>query len=479
MARNLDRENIRQKRDKISRGIVKRVIDEATAALTVDAMEDERFRGQESVHDMKLRSILCVPMRFRDVALGAIYLDNRFQTAVFTERDLRTMEALADLSAIALDNARSLARLEHQRTQLEAARREVAALNERLEAELSRRNDELEASREALEAERRAVGRRESYAGIVGESAPMLRLFGLIDRLRRTDLPVLIEGESGTGKELVARAIHFGGRRNDRPFIAINCGAIPPGLIESELFGHVRGAFTNAHQDKRGLFEAADTGTLFLDEIGELPLELQVRLLRVLQSREFQKVGSTRLTKVDVRVVAATNRRLEDEIAAHRFREDLFYRLSVVRLGLPPLRERREDIPLLVRHFIDRHRTPEGPTSIDRKALARLEQADWPGNIRQLETVVRSALVFCDKPVLGVDDLPTIAAPMSGGVPRGGAVVPNAPAPKTIEPLAEVERRLILQALETLQGNKTAVARALGIDRRTLYNKLAAWGLGD
>ncbi len=476
LARNLDQENIRQRRDKISRTVVRRVIETAEPALTIDAMEDERYREKESVHAMRLRSILCVPMRIRGVALGAIYVDNRFQSAVFTERDRMTLEALADLSAIALDTARSLERLEDQRRQLEAAREAVATLNTRLEQELTRREEELEASREALRHEREARAPEDGFAGIIGTAPPMQRLFRLIERLRRADLPVLIEGESGTGKELVARAIHFGGARDDRPFIALNCGAIPAGLIESELFGHVRGAFTNAHQDKRGLFEAADGGTLFLDEIGELPLELQVKLLRVLQSGEIQKVGSTRQVRVSVRILAATNRRLEDEIAAHRFREDLFYRLSVVRLELPPLRARRDDIPLLVRHFIGRHRAPNGPNSIDRAALARLVEFDWPGNVRQLETVIRSALVFSDGPILRLLDLPTLPA---AGLPAADAHRSGAATPMTgpVVPLAELERTAILRALEVFQGNKSKAAKALGIDRRTLYNKLAAWGI--
>jgi len=469
IARNLDQENIRQRRDKISRSIVKRVIDTAEPVLTVDAMEDERYRAQESVHDMRLRSILCVPMRSRGISLGAIYVDNRFQTAVFTDLDLRTLEALADLSAIALDTARAMSHLAAQRDQLEASRREVASLNERLAAELARREEELDASREALKAERQTFAAPESYAGIIGTSAPMVRLYGLIDKLRAADLPVLIEGESGTGKELVARAIHFGGPRHDRPFVAVNCGAIPQGLIESELFGHVKGAFTSAHQDKRGLFEVADTGTLFLDEIGELPLEMQVKLLRVLQSGEIQKVGATRQTRVTVRIVAATNRRLEEEITAQRFREDLFYRLSVVRLPLPPLRARRDDIALLVRHFIDKHRTAQGPKSIDRRALSALEQAPWPGNIRQLETVIRSALVFTEGPIITTDDLaPMESAPTTSHTPQSQ---------DTITPMADVERHTILTALELCGGNKSSAARALGIDRRTLYNKLSAWGL--
>jgi serine/threonine-protein kinase PknK len=474
LARNLDQENIRQRRDKISRTVVRRVIETAEPALTIDAMEDERYREKESVHAMRLRSILCVPMRIRGVALGAIYVDNRFQSAVFTERDRKTLEALADLSAIALDTARSLQRLEDQRRQLEAAREAVATLNARLERELARREEELEASREALRHEREARAPDDGFAGIIGAAPPMQRLFRLIERLRRADLPVLIEGESGTGKELVARALHFGGPREDRPFVALNCGAIPAGLIESELFGHVRGAFTNAHQDKRGLFEAADGGTLFLDEIGELPLELQVKLLRVLQSGEIQKVGATRQIRVSVRVVAATNRRLEDEIAAHRFREDLFYRLSVVRLELPPLRDRREDIPLLVRHFIDRHRAPEGPTSIDRAALARLVDFDWPGNVRQLETVVRSALVFSEGQILRTADLPNLPSPAPAQSNTATVALTDGP----IVPLSELERSAILRALEVFQGNKSKAAKALGIDRRTLYNKLAAWGLG-
>ncbi|MBI3179703.1 MAG: sigma 54-interacting transcriptional regulator, partial [Deltaproteobacteria bacterium] len=279
IARNLDQENIRHRHMKISRGIARRVMESGEPVLTVDAMEDDRYKEQLSVHDLRLRSILCLPMAFRGRVLGAIYLDNRFRSSAFQDDDVRFMEAFADLAAIALDNARLVESLEAQRKDLDAARREVEALNARLAEELAARTKELAESHATIIEERRHHSGTHIYENIVGGSAPMRKLFAMLDRLKSADVPVLIEGESGTGKELVARAIHFAGTRGERPFVAINCGAIPATLLESELFGHVRGAFTNATSDKKGLFEVAHTGTLLLDEIGELPLEMQVKLL--------------------------------------------------------------------------------------------------------------------------------------------------------------------------------------------------------
>ncbi|MCA9516691.1 MAG: sigma 54-interacting transcriptional regulator, partial [Myxococcales bacterium] len=298
VARNLDQENIKKKQLKISHGIARRVIEEGAAVITVDAMEDERYKDQLSVHDLRLRSILCLPMRFRGSVLGAIYLDNRFRASAFSDSDLPVMEAFSDLAAIALDNARLLEAREKSQAALEKARSEVESLNKRLAGELEARTQELEDTHRVVIRQRRELVAKHNYENIIGESAPIRRVYAMMDRLLENDVPVLIEGESGTGKELVARAIHFNGARQDRPFVAVNCGAIPQTLLESELFGHVRGAFTNATTDKKGLFEAAHTGTLLLDEIGELPLDMQVKLLRVLQNGEVKKVGANRELKV-------------------------------------------------------------------------------------------------------------------------------------------------------------------------------------
>ncbi|MFO0746966.1 MAG: sigma 54-interacting transcriptional regulator, partial [Myxococcota bacterium] len=482
VARNIDQENIRNRHLKISRGIARRVIEAGEAIITVDAMEDERYREQLSVHDLRLRSILCLPMAFRGRVLGAIYLDNRFRPSAFAEDDIRFMEAFADLAAIALDNARLVESLEAGRKDLEASRREVEGLAKRLEEELAARTQELEESREAIAIERRTLAVQNRYDNIIGSSAPLRKVFAMIDRLAATDIPVLIEGESGTGKELVARAIHFSGPRKDRAFVAVNCGAIPAMLLESELFGHVRGAFTSATSDKKGLFEVAHLGTLLLDEIGELPLEMQVKLLRVLQSGELQKVGATKQIKVDVRMLAATNRNLQEEVAAGRFREDLYYRLSVVPIHIPPLRQRVEDIPLLVQHFLESNRKAGlgHVTSVAKDAMVLLQRYGWPGNVRQLEMVLKNASVFADGNVLGARDFDAFPE-IVGGPSAGAASAANAQAPTFAslagKTLADLERAAIVASLRENKGNKKRTAEQLGIDRRTLYNKLAAYGI--
>jgi len=478
IARNLDQENIRNKHLKISRGIARRVIAAGEPIVTVDAMEDERYKEQLSVVDLRLRSIMCLPMAFRGHVLGAIYLDNRFRASAFAGEDLRFMEAFADMAAVALDNARLVESLEAQKRATEAARKEVESLNQRLEADLERRTRELEDTKVQMIAERRQLATEHRFDNMIGSAPVMRRTFQMIDRLRNADVAVLIEGESGTGKELVARAIHFSGQRRDRPFVAVNCGAIPATLLESELFGHVRGAFTNAHSDKKGLFEVAHTGTLFLDEIGEMPLEMQVKLLRVLQSGDIQKVGATRQVTVDVRIVAATNRKLDEEVQAGRFREDLFYRLSVVPLVVPPLRERKEDIPLLVQHFIEANRKSGlgQVQSISKEALALLSRYGWPGNVRQLETVLKNASVFADTPVLGPRDFESFPDIIGGGA-TAGAVNDKGMLQLQGRTLADLERLAIVQALKDNKGNKKKTAELLGIDRRTLYNKLAAYGI--
>lgn len=472
VARNLDQENIRNTHLKISQGIARRVVETGAPVVTIDAMEDERYRDQLSVHDLRLRSILCLPMIGRGRVLGAIYLDNRFRSSAFTDADLRYMEAFADLAAIALDNARLIAAKEKSQAALEKARGEVEALNARLAEQLEARTRELEDTHRVVIRQQRQLVARNQYSTIIGEAPSIRRVFAMMDRLLDNDVPVLIEGESGTGKELVARAIHFNGARQSRPFVAINCGAIPATLLESELFGHVRGAFTNATSDKKGLFEAAHMGTLLLDEIGELPLEMQVKLLRVLQSGEVKKVGSTRELHVDVRILAATNRRLEEEVRAGRFREDLYYRLSVVPITLPPLRQRREDIPLLVQHFIEKNRDAGlgQVTGIAKSALALLERYPWPGNIRQLEMVLKNASVFAEGTILEPVDFESFPD-----------IVGNAPtmsgksASLEGRSLADIEREAIIVALRENRGNKKRSAEQLGIDRRTLYNKLAAY----
>ncbi|MFO0775332.1 MAG: sigma-54 dependent transcriptional regulator [Nitrospiraceae bacterium] len=319
---------------------------------------------------------------------------------------------------------------------------------------------------------RRAVGQAFSFHQLVGKSKAMREVFDLIQRVAESPTNILISGESGTGKELVAKAIHFNSDRKQGPFVAINCAAIPETLLESELFGHLRGAFTDAKTDRRGLFEEADKGTLFLDEIGELPVTLQAKLLRAIQEKEIRRVGSPRPTSVDVRIIAATNVDLTEEAKAKRFREDLFYRLNVIEIRLPPLRDRREDIPLLVETFLEKcARALNRPArTVAEAAMARLVDYPWPGNVRELENVIERAVTLSRTPVIAVEDLPATVREARGerevidlGVDRDW-------------PLQEVERRYILRILDKTGGNKVQAAQLLGIDRKTLYRKLAEIG---
>ena len=319
---------------------------------------------------------------------------------------------------------------------------------------------------------------RYRFDSVVGQSAALRDVLDLVDKVAESDSTVLITGESGTGKELIARAIHYNSRRAERVLVSLNCGAIPEELLESELFGHVKGAFTGAVAHREGRFAAADGGTIFLDEIGDMSPNLQVKLLRVLQERSFEPVGSSKSMRVDVRVIAATNQNLESAIRSGTFREDLFYRLNVIPIEVPPLRQRKEDLPLLVQHFLDRlnaekARKVEGITEA---ALERLAAHDWPGNVRELENLVERMVVMRGEGMLDVSDLP---APFR----RDGS--PADPAAPTIGAggidfnavIDRIETKLILEALEKTGGNKNQAARLIGLNRTTLIEKIKKKGL--
>ena len=318
---------------------------------------------------------------------------------------------------------------------------------------------------------RARLGEELTVNELIGTSAPMERVKEIIGKVAVTDSPVLIEGESGTGKELVAAAIHRLSSRAKRPFIPVNCSAIPQDLLESEFFGHVRGAFSGAVADALGLFRGADEGTIFLDEIAELSPALQVKLLRVLQEMQVRPVGSTKAHPVDVRVIAATNRDLERAMTEGSFRQDLFYRLNVVRITLPPLRERRDDIQALVSHFLRRfnrrfHRDVRG---IAPDALAALTAYTFPGNVRELENLIERAYAMGAREQIQLADLPTLS--------KAAAAAPPVTSPDTVPALGDVERELILKALAVFKDDKEAAAKALGISRRTIYRRLKEYGV--
>lgn len=484
VARNLDRENLSKPAGRLSHSIACRVVQDDERIVTTDATQDARFAEQASVHSASLRSILCVPMRAQGKPIGCLYVDNRFASGAFSTEHVALLEALADQAAIALTTAALVQRLQASVAAQAEQQQAIADLNAQLQARLDAAEDALDSARADLSAQRLEVQRRSDFAAIKGESPKLHQLFAVMERVREHDFAVLVRGESGTGKELVARAMHYTGKRKRGPFVAINCGALPSNLLESELFGHARGAFTGATHDRRGLFEAAHGGTLLLDEVGEMPPDMQVKLLRVLQSGELLRVGEQTPRKVDVRVIAATHRDLQAMVHKGLFREDLLYRLRVIELMIPPLRERTEDLPLLVEHFLRENRRA-GLGKVERltpRALQLLAQYPFPGNVRQLETILKSACVFAEQEVLDAGDLAAVL-PRDLDARKPDALAAGATAQSALlttqGTLFAVEGAVIRERLAQFGGNKRKTAESLGIDRGTLYNRLRAHNLTD
>lgn len=476
VARNFRLEEVSRPEYEVSRSIAGDVARDGRSLITANAEEDDRFQSVRSVARLKLRSIMCVPLSpgSPDPAgqgAGALYFDNRFEEGLFTDEDLFLLEAFAAQASLALKNAGLF-------SELERSRDEIVELNRALEGKVETQQVELDKVRRVLETQQNTLTFRYNYSHIVGRSQAMARILKILDRITATDLPVLVEGDSGTGKELIARAIHFNGPRSSRPFISENCAAIPAGLFESELFGYVRGAFTGADQDREGLIELAHEGTLFLDEVGDLDLDMQKKLLRVLQEGEVRRVGDKKVRKVDVRIVSATNQNLERMIRERKFRQDFYYRLCGVSLRMPPLRERAEDIPLLVDHFLKAFaRNEEGPgrdipaRDIDAGALKALTAYAWPGNVRELENELHKAWHLTEGTITVEDLSPAV---QKGG---GGILVEEDRQRPLREVVDRVERQLLREALDRFKGNKSRVARALGLSRVGLRKKMARLGL--
>ena len=324
---------------------------------------------------------------------------------------------------------------------------------------------------------RERVGAEMELNGIVGSSSKIQDVLRMVARLKDTRTPVLITGESGTGKELVARAIHYRGSFAQRPFVAVDCGSLVPTLIESELFGYEKGAFTGALKSKEGLFQAASGGAIFLDEIGELPMEMQAKLLRVLQEKEVRPVGSNQKVKVDVRVIAATNRDLEVAYKEGSFRKDLYFRLNVVTLHMPTLRERKSDVPTLVHHFLDKF-APGRMITVSPAAMKCMLQYEWPGNVRELENVVERAVALGSQDTLEVHDLPPTLNAGQGSQPAAEQVASQPKPPASSSDLEELERATIQRVFEQVNGDKALAGKMLGISRATLYRKLKRYGIG-
>ncbi len=410
---------------KVSRTVARQVLEQGISLLGTDVPSHEDLGQVESLAESQVRSLLCVPLTVFQRVIGCIYLDSRSVASRLTEEHLELLTAIAGISSMALENARRLQWLEQE--------------NERLTIEISQERS------------------------LVGESPKMKDVYQFLKRVAPTDSTVLIEGESGTGKELAARALHRNSPRANRPFLAINCAAIPETLLEADLFGHERGAFTGAAGLKKGRLEFADSGVVFLDEIGELAPALQVKLLRVLQEREFERVGGNHPIKVDVRVIAATNCNLEEAVRNGAFRKDLYYRLAVLKIKMPALRERREDIPMLARHFVQKHakRCKAKPRPISREALSCLVNYDWPGNVRELENAIERALVLGNSDMILPEDLPE-------------SLLERTPPPEMTEAkyhvaLKELKKQLILDAVEQTQGSYADAARLLGVHPNYLH----------
>ena len=319
---------------------------------------------------------------------------------------------------------------------------------------------------------RKEVSEKYSFSNIVGKSRQMLEIFEIIDRVAPTDKTVLIQGESGTGKELIAKAIHSGSLRSNRPMVTVPCGVLTDSLLTSELFGHSKGAFTGAVKDQLGRIELAQGGTLFLDEIGEIPVNLQKRLLRILQEKEFQRVGSGRTIKADVRVIAVTNKDLYEEVRNKRFRQDLYYRLSVVPMNIPPLRERKEDIPLLIKHFLDKYHEGKGSVRILPEVVEKMKQYPWPGNVRELENVVQQMILFCQNETITNKDLPPqIFSADFPEDPVAGEKV------SLVDIVTDIEKRCILRKLHQTNWHLQNTAKELGITRKMLGIRMGKYGI--
>ncbi|MBI3267595.1 MAG: sigma 54-interacting transcriptional regulator [Planctomycetes bacterium] len=514
-ARNFEESDIAKPEFEVSRTIAEQVLQSGRAVIAASAATDARFRKFASVSNLQLQSVLCAPLRYGERLIGCIYLDNRSESGAFRDHDLPVVENFCAAAALAVRN--SFLHAEAVRKQQEA---ETA--NTGLKDRVARQETELAQARRSIDEREAKKDRAYRHEWILGRSEPLRKLFAALDPLAASTAPVLLLGESGTGKELVARALHVESTLRDRPFVTVNCAALSETLLESELFGHVRGAFTGADRDRDGLFVLADGGTLFLDEVGDMPPAMQVKLLRVLQDGELRPVGGGPVRHVKVRVLAATHCDLEERIRAGSFREDLFYRLAVVSVRLPALRERQEDIPILVEHFLRRiaDEDHEPLRQVHAEALRRLMDFPWPGNVRQLENEVRRMATLGGRELTVADLSPAVRdhQPVAVSVvveedtelapeaPRGAVTPADAPEPTTriapaaavgaeppaatgaaadapgagpteFPPLEELNRRHIFAALERTRGNYGEAARLLGISYVTLWRKLKAYGV--
>ena len=440
-ARKLNKVDIERPQFEVSRTIIDQVKTEGKTIYLMDAFEDPAFKMSKSIAKLKILSVICLPLSHRGDVFGVVYLDNRSVRGVFRQATYAFVSEFADFISLAAYRA-----LERKRIQ-----NHVISLEEELRGKYR-------------------------FESIVGHHPKIVEILKLVSQVADTDATVLIQGESGTGKELIARALHFNGGRGNKPFVPINCGALPENLLESELFGHVRGAFTGAVKDKLGWFERADGGTIFLDEVNEMTPALQVRLLRILQTGEYSRVGSTDIRHCDVRVVAATNQNLQDLVQAGSFREEVYYRLKVIDLFLPPLRERRCDIPLLSQHFLEEYGRKYGKEKLNlsKEVEAVFSEYGFPGNVRELENAIQRAVVLIEGREIQMAHLPesfhsrkaTDVHHMSWSFAEAKRAV-----------IDRFEKTYIEKALQDANGVVARAARSAGMDAKNFYQKMEKYSI--
>ncbi len=458
VARNVGKEALESKEFAFSLSAIREAMEKGQPVVTDNALQDPRFSQAKSVQLHELKSILALPINGRRGVLGVFYLDHRFEAGLFGEEQLQALRAFADQAALALQKAQMI-------EELKRANAHLTGQVEEQSDQLHRMQMELAESRLKLKYE---------YSEIVGRSPKMVEVLSLVDKITDSKISVWIFGESGTGKESIARALHFNSGRAKQPFVAENCSALPETLMESELFGHKRGAFTHADKDKKGILEYAHRGTIFLDEIADLSLNLQAKLLRFLQEGEIRPLGSNEVVKVDVRVVSASNKDLQELVEQGKFREDLYFRLNGVTIHLPPLRERMEDLPLLVEHFLKRIAAGEGkePCRVSMEVLRQFMNYPWPGNIRELQNTLETAALFAENGSIGLKSL-AFKPILLGKKKAMKHLMMKTVAKEAMDP--ELEKLLL--AIRDNGYHKGNAAQALGISRRNLYTKLEKFGV--
>jgi len=461
VSKNISKNDLEKDDFVVSLSAVKEAMEGGETVVTDNALQDPRFKGSKSVELHHLKSILAVPLKGAKDVLGVFYLDNQLDAGIFSDETVAALKAFADQAALALQKARMIEELKKANSTLSVEVEEEWGKRQQMEREMAENRLKL----------------KHEYGEIVGRSPRMTQVLQLVDKITDSKVPVWIFGESGTGKEAIARALHFNSVRAKHPFVSENCSALPETLLESELFGHKKGSFTHADRDKKGRFEYANKGTVFLDEIADMSANMQAKLLRFLQEGEVRPVGSNDIVKVDVRVISASNKDLQQLVEEGKFREDLFYRLNGITVALPPLRERMEDLPLLIEHFLKKVSERDGSSQalkISPDALRFLMNYPWPGNIRELQNTIETAVLFAEGGVIVPKSFqfkPSVLGRRRGAAGAGSGFRSHPKAP--MEP--ELEK--VLLAIRDQGYHKGNAAKVLGISRRNLYTKLEKYGV--